>query len=164
MSGYDTGSGLVKNIRAQGQSFWYDIFPQIMFARLYDLYPETEYMKEMVLNGADQWLEALPYFETDGMVNYEFVGFNVVFESPTTVGDHIEPPNGGLVLFYSAYQLRGREVSRWQRVLDYFQTIRRTPGEAMTDYAPRPLVSTIMAPPTTQDFRFPLRRSAFRPG
>ncbi|MGI6392312.1 MAG: hypothetical protein ACOX16_01685 [Candidatus Izemoplasmatales bacterium] len=140
MSGYDTGSGLVKNIGAQGQSFWYDIFPQIMFARLYDLYPETEYMKEMVLNGADQWLEALPYFETDGMVNYEFVGFNVVFESPTTVGDHIEPPNGGLAfLFYSAYQLTGDEkyLDGAKEVLDYFQDYQKNPSyEAMTDYAP----------------------------
>ncbi|MDD3958394.1 MAG: hypothetical protein PHO96_05850, partial [Candidatus Izemoplasmatales bacterium] len=86
---YDTGSKLVHNAGVQGQSFWYDIFPQILFAKLYDLYPDTEFMREMVLNGADEWLEALPYFETDGVADYEFVGYNVTLESPTITGGHI---------------------------------------------------------------------------
>lgn len=140
LASYDTGSELVHNIGAQGQSFWYDIFPQIMFARLYDLYPDTQYMKEMVLNGADQWLEALPYFQKDGSVSYEFVGYNVVLESPTVVGHHIEPPNGGLAfLFYSAYVITGDEkyLNGAKEVLDYLETYQRNPNyEAMTDYAP----------------------------
>ena len=140
LSGYDTGSKLVHNIGAQGQSFWYDIVPQIMFSRLYDLYPNTPYMREMVLNGADEWLEALPYFETDGSPDYEFVGFNVVLESPTVTGGHIEPPNGGLAfLFYGAYQMTGEEkyLDGAKTVLDYFQTYTKNPNyEAMTDYAP----------------------------
>ncbi len=108
---YDTGSQLVHNVGAQGQSFWYDLFPQIMFTRLYALYTDTPYMRQMVLNGADQWLEALPYFvDEEGNPDYEFVGYNVVLESPTLVGDHIEPPNGGLsFLFYAAYEMTGEE-------------------------------------------------------
>ncbi len=137
---YDTGSQLVHNGSVQGQSFWYDIFPQIMFSRLYHLYPDTPYMEEMVLNGAEQWLEALPYFVVDGTANYEFVGFNVVLESPTVVGDHIEPPNGGLAyLFYSAYLISGddRFLEGAKEVLDYLMTYPKNPNyEAMTDYAP----------------------------
>ena len=143
---YDTGSQLVHNYGLQGQSFWYDIFPQIMFARLYDLYSETPYMREMVINGADQWLEALPYFQIDGNVSYEFVGFNVVLESPTLIGNHIEPPNGGLAfLFYSAYQITGEEkyLNGAKEVLDYLQTYQKNPNyEALTDYAP--LVAAIL--------------------
>lgn len=140
LKSYDTGSKLVKNIGVQGQSFWYDIFPQIMFARLYYIYDSVPYMKEMVLNGADEWLEALPYFVKDGKENYEFVGYNVVLESPTTVGDHIEPPNGGLAfLFYSAYEMTGEKkyFDGAKRVLDYLVTYPKNPNyEAMTDYAP----------------------------
>ena len=63
-------------------------------------------MREMVLNGADQWLAAIPNFVKDGEPNYEFVGYNVVLKSPTTTGGHIEPPNGGLAfIFYSAYEI-----------------------------------------------------------
>ncbi len=140
MSAYDTGTKLVTNGGIQGQSFWYDIFPQILFARLYDEYNDIDFMREMVLNGADEWLEALPYFVKDGEVDFEFVGFNVVLESPTVVGDHIEPPNGGLAfLFYSAYEMTkdSKYLDGAKFVLDYFESYQKNPNyEAMTDYAP----------------------------
>ncbi|MFA5005894.1 MAG: hypothetical protein WC509_00280 [Candidatus Izemoplasmatales bacterium] len=141
LASYDTGSKLVHNVGLQGQSFWYDVFPQILFARLYDLYPDTPTMRQVVLNGADQWLEALPFFIDElGDPDYEFVGYNVVLESPTVVGDHIEPPNGGLAfLFYSAYAITGetRYLDGAKQVLDYLQDYPRNPNyEALTDYAP----------------------------
>lgn len=140
LAAYDTGSQLVHNVGTQGQSFWYDIFPQILFARLYDLYPSTSFMREMVLNGAEQWLEALPHFTRNGQIDYEFVGYNVVLESPTTVGNHIEPPNGGLAfLFYAAYEMTQDERFLYgaKEVLDYFETYQKNPNyEALTDYAP----------------------------
>lgn len=139
-SSYDTGTKLVHNYGVQGQSFWYDLFPQILFTRLYDLYPTTPYMREMVLNGADQWIEALPYFVKDEVPNYEFVGYNVVLESPTVTGGHIEPPNGGLAfIFYAAYQMTGEEkyLDGCKTVLDYLQDYQKNPNyEALTDYAP----------------------------
>ena len=140
LSAYNTGTKLVSNAGVQGQSFWYDIFPQILFARIYDIYEDTQYMKEMVLNGAEQWLEALPNFVKDDQVNYEFVGYDVVNEAATTAGDHIEPPNGGLAfLFYSAYRISGEEkyLDGAKEVLDYLQDYQKNPNyEALTDYAP----------------------------
>ena len=140
LANYDTGTQLVTNGGIQGQSFWYDIFPQILFARLYDMYDETEYMQQMVINGANQWLEALPYFVQDEKPYYDFVGYNVVLESPTTDGDHIEPPNGGLAfLFYSAYEITYEQkyLDATKEVLDYFQDYWGNPNyEALTDYAP----------------------------
>ncbi|HAQ56231.1 MAG TPA: hypothetical protein DCR44_02340 [Acholeplasmatales bacterium] len=141
LASYDTGSKLVHNVGIQGQSFWYDMFPQIMFARLYDLYPDTPYMRQIVINGADQWLEALPFFvDENGDPDYEFVGYNVVLESPTIEGAHIEPPNGGLAfLFYAAYAMTGeaRYLDGAKEVLDYLQDYPRNPNyEALTDYAP----------------------------
>ncbi len=139
-SSYDTGTKLVHNYGVQGQSFWYDLFPQIIFTRLYDLYPNTLYMREILLNGADEWLEALPNFLKDGNPNYEFVGYNVVLESPTLVGNHIEPPNGGLAfLFYAAYELTSEQkyLDGAKEVLNYLQTYEKNPNyEALTDYAP----------------------------
>ncbi len=137
---YDTGCKLVHNYGVQGQSFWYDLFPQILFARLYSYYPNTQYMREMVLNGADQWLAAIPNFVKDGEPNYEFVGYNVVLKSPTTTGGHIEPPNGGLAfIFYSAYEITKDEkyLDGCKEVLNYLQTYEKNPNyEALTDYAP----------------------------
>ncbi len=146
LAGYNTGTKLVTNAGTQGQSFWYDVFPQILFARLYAEYTDTEYMKEMVVNGANEWLEALPNFVKNGEVNYEFVGYDVVNESVTEVGDHIEPPNGGLAfLFYSAYKITGEQkyLSGAKEVLDYLQTYQKNPNyEALTDYAP--LIASIL--------------------
>ena len=146
LAGYNTGTKLVTNAGTQGQSFWYDLFPQILFARLYAEYTDTEYMKEMVLNGANEWLEALPNFVKNGEVNYEFVGYDVVNEAGTEVGDHIEPPNGGLAfLFYSAYKISGEQkyLDGAKEVLDYLQTYQKNPNyEALTDYAP--LVASIL--------------------
>ncbi len=140
LSSYDTGCKLVHNAGTQGQSFWYDIFPQIIFARLYDKYQDIPYMKQMVLNGADQWLKAIPNLVKEGKANYEFVGYNVVLDSPTAVGDHIEPPNGGLAfLFYSAYEITKEEkyLNGAKKVLDYLQDYQKNPNyEALTDYAP----------------------------
>jgi hypothetical protein len=137
---YDTGSKLVYNFGLQGQEFWYDILPQIMFARLYDLYPYTPFMKEIVLIGADQWLKSLPNFIKDDEVNYEFVGYNVVLDSPTLGGNHLEPPNGGLAfLFYSAYQITSdvKYLNGAKEVLDYLQSYQKNPNyESLTDYAP----------------------------
>ncbi|MCK7484299.1 MAG: hypothetical protein MZU97_01150 [Bacillus subtilis] len=173
LAAYDTGSKLVHNVGAQGQSFWYDIFPQILFARLYDLYPDTEYMREMVLNGADEWLESLPFFVKDGQPNYEFVGYNVVLESPTLVGNHIEPPNGGLAfLFYSAYEMtkEAKYLEGAKTVLDYFETYEKNPNyEAMTDYAPFVAAALNSKYGTTYDVGKFLdylfeSDSAFRPG
>ncbi|MDP3130129.1 MAG: hypothetical protein Q8N15_02220, partial [Bacillota bacterium] len=109
--------------------------------RLYDLYPDTPYMRQIVINGANQWLEALPYFvDENGDPDYEFVGYNVVLESPTIEGAHIEPPNGGLAfLFYAAYTMTGeaRYLDGAKEVLDYLQDYPRNPNyEALTDYAP----------------------------
>lgn len=146
LAGYNTGTKLVTNAGTQGQSFWYDLFPQILFARLYAEYTDTEYMKEMVLNGANEWLESLPNFVKNGEVNYEFVGYDVVNEAGTEVGDHIEPPNGGLAfLFYSAYKISGEQkyLDGAKEVLDYLQTYQKNPNyEALTDYAP--LVASIL--------------------
>ena len=102
---YDTGSKLVHNYGVQGQSFWYDLFPQILFARLFDYYRDTPFMREMVLNGADQWLAALPNFVVDGEPNYEFVGYNVVLHSPTTTGTYWTAQCNGFY-FHSAYEIK----------------------------------------------------------
>lgn len=137
---YDTGSKLVTNGGIQGQSFWYDIFPQILFSRLYDKYDDTEYMQEMVINGANQWVEALEYFKENDLPYYDYVGYNAVLESPTVNGEHIEPPNGGLAfLFYSAYEITQDEkyLNGAIEVLDYFQDYWGNPNyEALTDYTP----------------------------
>lgn len=170
---YDTGSKLVHNGDTQGQSFWYDIFPQIMFARLYHTHEDTPHMAQMVINGADEWLEALPNMTKEGEPNYEFVGYNVVLESPTLVGDHIEPPNGGLAfLFYSAYLITDDEayLEGVREVLDYLQSYEKNPNyEALTDYAP--YVAAIMNAKHGADYDIGKfldflyeEDSAFRPG
>jgi hypothetical protein len=81
----------------------------------------------------------LPYFVKDEVPNYVISRYNVVLESPTVTGGHIEPPNGGLAfIFYAAIKYRrGKIPRRMQDVLDYLQDkSRKTQLRSLEDYAP----------------------------
>jgi hypothetical protein len=140
---YNTSTNLVLNTTSntvQGQSIWYDLYPQITFARLYDLYQSDSEMKMLVLKGADRWLNALPYMvNDDGDPDFVYTGFDLRFNVPV-YGNWFDPPNGGLAfIFYSAYQLTHdvKYIEGAKAVLDYFQSLPFNPNyEALTDFAP----------------------------
>jgi hypothetical protein len=146
---YDVRTNLILNTTSntvQGESVWYDLYPQISFTRLYDLYQEDLVMRQLVINGAKRWKEALPFMiDNEGNPNFEFMGFDVFFNIPIS-GKHIDPPIGGLIfLFYAAYELTN-DPSYYDaliEVMDYVEKYQKNPNyEFLSDYIP--LVAAIL--------------------
>jgi hypothetical protein len=140
---YNVGTNLVLNTTSntiQGKSVWYDLYPQISFTRLFALYQEDIEMKTLVLNGAQKWLDALPFMvDENNNPDFEFTGFDVKFNSPF-IGGWIDVPAGGLAfLFYSAYQITKEEkyLDGCKLTLDYLEDYTKNPNyEAMSDFSP----------------------------
>ncbi len=75
----NNGENLVLNrvkTRA-GDSFWYDLFPNIMFYTLADRYPKVDGMTPIVKTTADRWQEAcLAMRGKDGKVDFNYTAFS----------------------------------------------------------------------------------------
>lgn len=105
---YNPAQGLVLNRKGaqSGASFWYDLMPQIQFARLYDMYGDLGgEMRDIVLTGARKWLDALNYFKAeDGTVSFDFLAFDMAKKEPVTNDYWIEPPHAAIAyVLYSGY-------------------------------------------------------------
>lgn len=122
-----------------GETFWYEIYPQILFAKLYTLYPEETWMEEIILTGAENWHRVLPNFKTNGAWDFAFKSYDFHSDMPVYGADWNEPPNGGLsYLFYNAYLLTGEEkyLDDCKIVLDYLEQWNKNPYyEILQDYA-----------------------------
>jgi len=94
-----------------GGSFWYDIFPAILFSQLAGLYPEEEYMEEIMLLTADYWRQAAYKFgpAPDELDFAPWTGYSSALRQPSYNGVWCEMDGGvaiGLLCYY-AYQLSG---------------------------------------------------------
>lgn len=140
--GAEPNNFILDNIKGRtGQTFWYEIYPQIMFIHLHEMYPDETWMEDIILTGAQKWHDALPYFKDfNGNVSFEFKSFDFTVNMPIIGSDWNEPPNGGLaMIFYYAYMLSGDEkyLDDVKFVLDYLQTWNKNPYyEIMQNYAP----------------------------
>ena len=117
---YNENSGFIlNNINGKtGQTFWYEILPQIQFIELSRLYPDEMWMTEIILQGAENWHNAFPNFKDD-TGNYNFATNTPIYGS-----DWNEPPNGGLAfIFYNAYLITEDEkyLDDVKIVLDYLE-------------------------------------------
>lgn len=108
-----------------GNTFWYEIYPQVQFIRIADLYPqESAWMYPIILEGAERWHTALPNFETYGETDFGFVSYDFAVNAPVYGERWNEPPNGGLaMIFYAAYKITGetKYLEDCKKVLDYLQ-------------------------------------------
>ncbi|MBP5308335.1 MAG: hypothetical protein J6Z34_04275 [Clostridia bacterium] len=140
--GNEPNNFILDNIRGRtGQTFWYEIYPQLLFIHLHEMYPDETWMEEIILTGAEKWHNALPYFKDyNGNVSFEFKSFDFSVNKPLIGSDWNEPPNGGLaMIFYYAYMLSGNAeyLDDVKFVLDYLQKWEKNPYyEIMQNYAP----------------------------
>ncbi|GHU98248.1 hypothetical protein FACS1894211_01700 [Clostridia bacterium] len=123
-----------------GQTFWYEVYPQIEFIRLHRLYPNETWMRDIIVAGAEKWHGALPNFkDLEGNVSFEFTSYDFQTNRPIYNGRWNEPPNGGLaMIFYYAYTLTGEEkyLDDARFVLDYLQNWEKSSYyEILQDYA-----------------------------
>ncbi|HOH51579.1 MAG TPA: hypothetical protein PLI98_12650 [Candidatus Hydrogenedentes bacterium] len=88
------GLGLVLNTFEQetGGSFWYELWPQMLFAMLADKYPGHGALDDIMRRGADRWLEAVDKLSgPDGVPDFNHTAFNFRTGTPVDNGKWREP-------------------------------------------------------------------------
>jgi len=89
-----------------GQSFWYEIFPHILFYALADRYPRLESMQEIVRATADRWCDAAVAMKG----NFDHTAFNFRTMKPVDNGRWTEPDSAaGIAWVQLMAWLRWRE-------------------------------------------------------
>ncbi|MGH4051658.1 MAG: hypothetical protein ACREVX_09930 [Clostridium sp.] len=85
----EDGRGFISNNPSKldsTDSFWYDLYPTILFSQIASLYPKETTIQEKMKDVNNSWLEALKVLDN----NWDKQGFS--FKDMTAVGsDHLEP-------------------------------------------------------------------------
>ncbi len=107
---YNKEGFILNNINGTtGGSFWYELYTQIQYARIYNLYQSDDQAKQIIIQGADRWVRALPYFKDTGLGRFAYTSLNFT-TMRTVLTTRVEPPNAGVAfLLLNAYQLTGDE-------------------------------------------------------
>ena len=118
-----------------GYSFWYELFPNILFYRIFCHYPETEGMAKQFITVADRWIDACvgmggrldPWTVPD----FNHTAYNFVTGKPHDNGLWREGGSAAAIawLEYMAYAKTGKEkylsAAKWG--LDYLQKEEENP-------------------------------------
>lgn len=103
-----TGENLVLNYSTgdSGQTFWYELWPHIMFYQLVSYYPGTGTMDEIMRTTANKWYTASYEMGGDsGIPNFDYTAFDFDTLSPVDNGRWKEPDSAAGIawLEYMAY-------------------------------------------------------------
>lgn len=78
-----------------GGSFWYDVFPNVLFGQLADLYPDDPVTAGYMRKVAERWYEAVVALggkaNPPSLPNFDHTGFNLRTMQPFDNGRRIEP-------------------------------------------------------------------------
>jgi hypothetical protein len=118
-----------------GNSFWYELFPNILFYRIFSSYPETPGMANQFTTVADRWIDACVGMggsvEPRMVPNFDHTSFNFLTGKPVDNGLWKEGGSAAAIawLEYMAYVRTGNEkylsAAKWG--LDYLQQATRSP-------------------------------------
>ena len=155
---YVGAEGLVLNRpnSATGQSFWYELYPQILYSQIAAEYPGEAALREQMIKGADRWLQALPYFKdaTGENVSFDFQSFRFSSMQPSYTDasgrSWAEPSQGGIAyVLYCAYRIAKDESKRTEylRAMEFCmdnleQSVSNGYYEVVQDF--NPLMAAIM--------------------
>jgi hypothetical protein len=118
-----------------GSSFWYELFPNILFYRIYSAYPETEGMADQFTMVADRWIDACvgmggrvaPWTVPD----FNHTAYSFVTETPYSNGLWKEGGSAAAIawLEYMAHVKTGeaKYISAAKWGLDYLQNLEENP-------------------------------------
>ncbi len=121
-----------------GASFWYELYPQILYARIHNLAGLTDAdARAIILEGADKWAEALDYFYDDGLGRFAWTSFDF-FSMRPTLSRWVEPPNpGAAFILLNAFNLTGKQgyLDAAREYVDYCeQEMKNQNYEILIDY------------------------------
>src|SRR4051812_28986489 len=104
---------VLNNVKTEtGQTYWYELLPQILFNRLVDRYPDTPHAAEIMRKSADTWYSAYQSLKArPGGLNFEHTAFNLAKMEPVDNGKWHEPDGAEAMafVFFSAYRKFGDE-------------------------------------------------------
>ncbi len=96
-----------------GSSFWYELFPSVLFYRIYNHYPDTEGMKQQFRLTADRWYEACiamgGKIRTGTVPNFDHTAFDFIHMTPVDNGNWKEADSAAAIawLEYMAHVKTG---------------------------------------------------------
>lgn len=96
-----------------GSSFWYELFPSVLFYRIYCRYPDTEGMDEHFHLTADRWYEACVAMggriRTGTVPDFDHTAFDFIHMTPVDNGTWKEADSAAAIawLEYMAYAKTG---------------------------------------------------------
>ena len=105
---------VLNNVKTEtGQTYWYELLPQILFNRLVDHYPDTPHAADIMPGkSADRWYEAYQSLKArPGGLNFDHTAFSLTKMEPTDNGKWHEPDGAEAMafVFFSAYRKFGDE-------------------------------------------------------
>jgi hypothetical protein len=95
-----------------GGTYWYELFPQILFNCLVDRYPDTPGATEIMRTAAERWYGAYEVLKKQpGGLNFDHTAFNLKTMQPIDNGKWHEPDgaSGMAWVLFSAYRKFGDE-------------------------------------------------------
>lgn len=118
-----------------GQSFWYELFPSILFYRIFDYYPDTKGMAEQFIVTADRWYDASVAMggETQpwSVPDYDHTAFDFTTMQPYDNGMWKEAGSSAAIAWieYAAYSRTGnmKYLTGAQWGMDYLQQRKTNP-------------------------------------
>lgn len=126
--------------------FWYMLYPQTLYARIYDQikdkpdYPNAQVMADNILRMADNYVEALPYFtDENGEPNFDYTYFDFDAMKPVVRGQTEAPNHAIAFILYAAYQISGEQkyLNAVREYMDWIDGFKYNPYyEVMTDFGP----------------------------
>jgi hypothetical protein len=140
----DNGENVILNNpkAISGQSFWYELLPQILFSALTYYYPNVENMQQIMQDTADKTAEAV--YELGGKynrANFHYTAYDYHKKEPFINDKWTEPDAaaGMALLEYWAYAKfkdpKYLEAARWS--MDFLQREQGNPSyEVLSYYAP----------------------------
>jgi len=90
-----------------GLTYWYEVFPHILFYMLVDLYPKAARLTDIMQITADRWLDACADLTDDtGAMDFDHTAFDFKTRLPVDNGKWIEPDAAGGIawLLFCAHQ------------------------------------------------------------
>lgn len=105
------GSNLVLNRTSTptGQSYWYELFPQILFDAIAVRYPQEPQLAELSHQATHRWMEAFEALSKEGTLSFEHTAFDFDTMRPVDNGKHHEPDASAALayLFYNEFVRTG---------------------------------------------------------
>jgi hypothetical protein len=114
------------NTRA-GESFWYDLFPQVVFAQLADRYSSESDLGAITRAGANRWYDACAALGgPQGNLNFDHTAFDFTAMKPVDNGRWKEPDAAAAVAYLEFVAWKRWKDPRYLKAVDWsLETLER---------------------------------------